>query len=59
MTIDLNLPSNEIIHFSGDSVLMTERNQIPGLNTNSFFFNKSPFVKRSQRRYDLAEIMNT
>ena len=43
---------------------MTERNQIPGLLDllqNSSFggaLNKSPFAKRSQRRYDINEIMN-
>ena len=33
MTIDLKLPSNEIMHFTtgGDAVVMTERSQIPAL----------------------------
>ena len=59
VTIDLKLPSNEIMHFQGESVVMTERTQIPGLLENlNPLTSKSPFVKRS-RRYDLAEIMNS
>ena len=60
MTIDLKLPSNEIIEFSGDQVLMKERNQIPDL-ANSLFSRgqQSPIaVRRTQRRYDIASAMN-
>mmetsp|Transcript_27132 Transcript_27132/g.33706 ORF Transcript_27132/g.33706 Transcript_27132/m.33706 type:complete len:151 (+) Transcript_27132:177-629(+) len=29
--VDLKLPSNEVLHFTGEAVLMTERDKIPGL----------------------------
>ena len=65
MTIDLKLPSNEILHFTGDAVVMNERDKIPGLLNSglmspfSLGAQKSPFVRKAgQRRYDLAEIMN-
>ena len=58
MTIDLKLPSNEIMHFFSDSVVMTERDRLRGLlDTAVFTAHRSPVVKRS-RRYDLAEFMN-
>ena len=41
--IDLKLPSNEIMHFTGDAVLMTERDKIPGLVATIGKMNKSPF----------------
>ena len=56
MTIDLKLPSNEIMHFFSDSVIMTERDKLRGL-LDTAVFSSSPFVKRS-RRYDLNEFMN-
>ena len=56
MTIDLKLPSNEIMHFFSDSVVMTERDKLRGL-LDTAVFTRSPFVKRS-RRYDLNEFMN-
>ena len=59
MTIDLKLPSNEILHFTGDAVLMTERDKIPGLVATIGKLQKSPFAQRGQRRYDLAELMNS
>ena len=59
MTIDLKLPSNEILHFTGDAVLMTERDKIPGLVATIGKLTKSPFAQRGQRRYDLAELMNS
>lgn len=43
VTIDLKLPSNEIMHFTGDAVLMTERDKIPGLVATIGKMNKSPF----------------
>jgi hypothetical protein len=47
------------MHFNGDSVVMTERNQLKDLlELNSPFVKSSPFVKRSQR-YDIAELMNS
>ena len=60
MTIDLKLPSNEIIEFSGDTVVMKERNQIPDL-ANTLFSRgqQSPIaVRRTRQRYDLASAMN-
>ena len=61
MTIDLKLPSNEILHFLSDSVVMNERNQIPGFleGASPFMAKSSPFVKRSQNRYDLNDFMNS
>ena len=59
MTIDLKLPSNEIMHFTGDAVLMTERDKIPGLVATIGKMNKSPFGQRAQRRYDISELMNS
>ena len=57
--IDLKLPSNEIMHFTGDAVVMTERSQLKDLlDMTSSFVKTSPFVKRSQR-YDIAELMNS
>ena len=59
VTIDLKLPSTEIMHFMSDSIVMTERNQIPALRDNAFQNSlgpnsgkNSPFNKRS-RRYDI------
>ena len=57
MTIDLKLPSNEIMHFFSDSVVMTERDKLRGLLDTAVFTRGSPFVKRS-KRYDLSEFMN-
>jgi len=57
VTIDLKLPSNEILHFVGDSVVMTERDKIPGMLRAFKDFSKSPFGVRGQRRYDLSEVM--
>ena len=60
VSIDLKLPSNDILLFTGDSVVVTERSLVQGLGdmTRSPFAEKSsPFVKRSQR-YDLSKIMN-
>lgn len=31
VTIDLKLPSNEILHFTGESAMMTERDKIIGI----------------------------
>lgn len=59
VTLDLKLPSNEILHITSDSMTMTERNLIPGLLDSAIGGlrgNQSPFVKRSSR-YDLKEIM--
>ena len=57
VTIDLKLPSNEILHFTGDAVLMTERDRIRGLVATIGKMKKSPFVGRSERRYDLSNFM--
>ena len=66
--LDLKLPSNEILLFEGDTVTMTERQQmygfgggggggggIAGLQGEHKSF-RVPFVKKSER-YDLKEIM--
>jgi len=53
VTIDLKLPSNEIMHFTSDAVVMTERDKIPGLldggmmSPFSLSAAKSPFAKRA------------
>ena len=47
VTIDLKLPSNEILHFTGDAVLMTERDRIPGLVATIGKMKRSPFAGRS------------
>ena len=58
MALDLKLPSNEIMLFTFDLVVMTERNQLPGLmDALSPFLAKSPFSKRTSGRYDLKEFM--
>ena len=45
VAIDMKLPSNEILHFTGDQVLMTQRDQIVGLSqTIKRASNKSPFA---------------
>ena len=60
VTIDLRLPSNEVLHFTGDAVMMTERDKVPGLVATIGKLQKSPFTIRAQRaRYDLAEVMNS
>jgi len=56
VTLDFKLPSNEILHFTTDSVVMTERTQIPGMDA-AILKSRSPFVKRSHR-YELREIIN-
>lgn len=58
-TIDLKLPSNEVLHFTTDSVLMTERDRIVGLvQTINKLQPKSPLGHRGQRRYDLADALS-
>ena len=47
VAIDLKLPSNEILHFTGDTVLMTERDKIIGIaNSITRTVPKSPFAQR-------------
>lgn len=59
MALDLKLPSNEIMLFTSDSVVMTERNQLPGMmDSVSPFLAKSPFSKRTSGRYELKEFMS-
>ena len=58
-TIDLKLTSNEVLHFTADSVLMTERDRIVGLvQTIKKLQPKSPLAHRRQRRYDLADTVS-